>query len=944
VVDLTHGRADGGGDGRARAAAPPAPGRLTGTRTPGDEAPLRADIRLLGRVLGDVIRDQAGDEVFDLVETTRVEALEVSREDAPDDALVAHLTALDHRNALHVVRAFSHFSLLANLAEDLHADRRRRHHRRIGSPPRPGSLDCALARIDGAGLTGDEVADTLRSALVSPVITAHPTEVRRKTIFEVQRRVAELIRLRDRTELDAAELAAWEGDLWRAVLTLWQTALLRLARLRLSDEITEGLQYYDLSLFEVIPALNEAVRQALQSRWPDAGLLPQPLVRTGSWVGGDRDGNPFVTAAALEHAVARQSATALTRYLREVDSLGVELSMSIRLVQPTPALMALAAGAGGSDYSADEPYRQALQGVHARLAATAVRVLGDVPGEHRPHADLPPYLRPDEFLADLEVVDASLRSHGATVLADDRLARLRHAVEAFGFHLCGLDMRQNSDVHEQVVADLLAWAGVTDRYLALDEPARVGVLVDELRTRRPLAAPDADLADRSHEELAVFRAGAAAIDRLGPDAIPNYVISKATSVSDVLEVALLLKEVGLVHPGEPGSLHPGIVPLFETIDDLHNAGATMSALLELPRYRSLLRRRGDVQEVMLGYSDSNKDGGYLAANWALYRAEVDLVEVFQRAGARLRLFHGRGGTVGRGGGPSYEAVLAQPQGSVRGSLRLTEQGEVRAAKYADPEMARHNLEALVAGTLETSLLDVEGLGDDAPAAYALMDDLAGRARDAYRDLVYGTEGFVDWFRAATPISEVSELNLGSRPASRTASFRIEDLRAIPWVFSWSQARIMLPGWYGTGAALEGWVGDDPERLARLRDLHDRWPFWRAVLSNMDMVLAKTDLAIARRYAGLVPDPELRDRVFDAIVAEHERSIRMLLAITGRDHLLADNAPLARSIRNRFPYLNPLNHLQVELLARWRSGDHHELTKRGIQLTINGLATALRNSG
>jgi phosphoenolpyruvate carboxylase len=370
----------------------------------------------------------------------------------------------------------------------------------------------------------------------------------------------------------------------------------------------------------------------------------------------------------------------------------------------------------------------------------------------------------------------------------------------------------------------------------------------------------------------------------------------------------------------------------------------MSALLAPPRYRSLLRARGDVQEVMLGYSDSSKDGGYLAANWALYRAEVDLVEVFHEAGVRLRLFHGRGGTVGRGGGPSYEAILAQPAGSVRGSLRLTEQGEVRAAKYADPEMARRNLESLVSATLESSLLDVEGLGADAPGAYALVDELAAAAQRAYRALVYETEGFVEWFRAATPITEIASLNIGSRPASRTASTRIEDLRAIPWVFSWSQARIMLPGWYGTGTALAAWVGDDEGRLRRLRDLHARWPFLRSVLSNMDMVLAKTDLGIARRYAELVPDAELRDRVFEAIAAEHARTIRMLLAVTGRDRLLADNPPLARSIRNRFPYLDPLNHLQVELLRRWRAGDHHELTERGIQLTINGLATALRNSG
>jgi phosphoenolpyruvate carboxylase len=423
------------------------------------------------------------------------------------------------------------------------------------------------------------------------------------------------------------------------------------------------------------------------------------------------------------------------------------------------------------------------------------------------------------------------------------------------------------------------------------------------------------------------------------------------SVSDVLEVAVLLKEVGLLDPaGVDGPTCPvGISPLFETIGDLQSAATTLGAVLDQPLYRALLGDRGDVQEVMLGYSDSNKDGGYLAANWALYRAELQLVEVARREGIRLRLFHGRGGTVGRGGGPSYEAIRAQPPGAVAGSLRITEQGEVIAAKYADADMARRNLEALVAATLESSLLDIEGLGDDAEPAYALLDDLAGRARQAYGALVHETPGFVEWFRAATPVRELGELNIGSRPPSRKAGDSIADLRAIPWVFSWSQTRIMLPGWYGTGTALESWVdgegdGRRDERLARLQQLHRRWPFFRTVLSNMGMVLAKTDLGLAARYAELVPDEDLRARVFDQITAEHERTCRMLLAVTGQDHPLTDNPSLARSIRNRFPYLEPLHHLQVEMLRRRRNGDDDELTRRNIQLTINGIATALRNSG
>jgi phosphoenolpyruvate carboxylase len=926
-------------------------GGPTGSDDREGDAPLREDIRVLGRVLGQVIGEQAGQDVLALVESTRVEAFKIRRSEVDREELAARLGGLDIRSANHVIRAFSHFSLLANLAEDIHHERRRRFHRREGSPPQKGSLAAAFQAIDAQELESDVVARELAGALVCPVVTAHPTEVRRKTIFQVQRQVADLIRQRDRAALGEVDEAQWSAQLWRSVLTLWQTALLRLSRLRLEDEIDEALRYYELSLFDVVPAINAELRRALNERWPDAGLMPRPMLLPGSWIGGDRDGNPFVTAEALCRATDAQAATALGHHLDELESLRTELSMSDRLVTPTQQLYSLAeASRDDSPFRADEPYRRALNGISARLAATARGVLGRVPGP-APDTVLPPYGTPDELRADLDVVDSSLRSHGAGALADDRLLRLREAVQVFGFHLCGLDMRQNSAVHEEVVAELLAWAGVCDDYSALDEPARIELLSGELTMRRPLVRPDAELSDTARGELDVLLAAAEQVALLGPRTIPNYVISMCESVSDVLEVAVLLKEVGLLDPGAEGgpTCSVGISPLFETIEDLQAAGTTLTAVLDQPLYRSLLAARGDMQEIMLGYSDSNKDGGYLAANWALYRAELDLVEVARRAGIRLRLFHGRGGTVGRGGGPSYEAIRAQPPGAVAGALRITEQGEVIAAKYADPDLARRNLEALVAATLESTLLDVEGLGDDAEPAYALFDDLAGRARQAYRTLVHETPGFVEWFRAATPISELGELNIGSRPPSRKAGNSIADLRAIPWVFSWSQARIMLPGWYGTGSALEGYVNSDggdvsDHKLARLQELHRRWPFFRTVLSNMGMVLAKTDLDLAARYAELVPDEELRSRVFAQITAEHERTCRMLLAITGDDHLLADNPSLARSIRNRFPYLEPLHHLQVEMLRRRRGGDDDDLTRRNIQLTINGIATALRNSG
>jgi phosphoenolpyruvate carboxylase len=908
------------------------------------EAPLRDDIRLLGRILGEVIREQAGPRIFELVESTRREAVAARRNGTSGDAVAARLDVLEERDALHTIRASILFHLLANIAEDVHHARRRRHHQLAGSPPQPGSLRFAFDRLQRDGVAGTRIAELLADALVSPVITAHPTEVRRKTVLDAQREIVRLLARPDRPMLVGEERDAWELALRRQILLLWQTAMLRLSRLRLRDEINEALGYYDLSLLQEVPEVHRVLVGELARHWPDAPPPPHPVLRMGSWIGGDRDGNPFVTADVVRHAVQRQTTKALAHHLAELDRLAVELSMSTRLVTPTPALLALAdASQDESPFRQDEPYRRALRGMHARLAATASRLTGEVPGR-APHATLPPYDGPDELAADLAVVDASLRSHGAALIADDRLAALRRAVAVFGFHLCSLDLRQNADVHEAVVAELLALAGVTEDYRRLSEEARVQLLLRELATARPLTGPRAQLSEQTASELAILRAAADMIDRVGQAALPNYVISKCDAVSDVLEVAILLREVGILRPGADVPLPMQIVPLFETIDDLGRAGTTLRKLLAIERWRRWVAARDGVQEVMLGYSDSNKDGGYLAANWALYRAELDLVAAARAHGVRLRLFHGRGGTVGRGGGPSYEAILAQAPGSVAGSLRITEQGEMVAAKYAEPELARRNLEALVAATLEASCLDVEGLGDDAAMAYALMDELASRARDAYRLLVYETPRFVEWFRAATPIREIAELNIGSRPASRTASDRIEDLRAIPWVFSWSQCRIMLPGWYGVGTAFESWVEGYAHRLARLRELYDRWPFFQTVLSNMGMVLAKTDLAIAARYAALVPDEELGRRVFARITAEHERTVRMLLAITRQPVLLADNLPLARSIHHRFPYLDPLNHLQVTLLRRWRGGDRSQLVQRGIQLTLNGLATGLRNSG
>jgi phosphoenolpyruvate carboxylase len=662
----------------------------------------------------------------------------------------------------------------------------------------------------------------------------------------------------------------------------------------------------------------------------------------GSWIGGDRDGNPYVTAEALRYAVRAQATVALEHYLEEVHRLGGELSLSTRLVKPTLALLELAQHAGDANvHRQDEPYRQALIGVYARLAATASAIAQRAPARS-PQATLAAYSTPVEFEADLAVIAESLAGHGASDLATQRLTPLRYAVRAFGFHLAALDLRQNADVHEVVVAELLERAGEASNYAALAEDAKVALLARELASPRLLRLPFAEYSQQTREELEILDAAADVHRRFGPAAIPHYVISKCQSVSDLLEVGILAKEAGLLRGS---GLSLDIVPLFETIADLRNAGRIMDEAFALPAYRAWLASRNDRQEVMLGYSDSNKDGGYLASSWALYRAELTLVDVASKAGIGLRLFHGRGGTVGRGGGPSFEAILAQPPGCVRHGIRITEQGEIIASKYSDAELGRRNLETLVAATLESALLDTEDLGERADLYFATLDELAAIALEAYRTLVYETEGFVDYFRASTPIAEIAGLNIGSRPASRTSSTRIEDLRAIPWVFSWGQCRVMLPGWYGVGSALGRWLRiDTDKRRTLLREMHERWPFFRSVFANLSMVLAKVDLNVASRYAELVPDARLRETIFRSISEEFARTLREVLAITGQPQLLADNPTLARSLRNRFPYLDPLNHLQVELLRRYRAGQTDDRTQRAIHLTINGLAAGLRNSG
>ncbi|WP_376965478.1 phosphoenolpyruvate carboxylase [Azospirillum sp. A26] len=910
------------------------------------DQPLREDIRLLGRILGDTVRSQEGEAVFDIVERIRQTSIRFHREEdqGARKELEAILNSLSPPQTARVVRAYSFFSHLANIAEDQHHIRRTRAHALAGSAARDGTMAHALDEAAKAGVTTQQLKEFFDGALVSPVLTAHPTEVQRKSILTVQMLVAKLLAERDHGPMTPEEEDTNLESLQRAVLTLWQTAILRATKLAVTDEVANGLTFYDYTFLREMPRFYAQLEDHLRKTDPSWTTTELPsFLRMGSWIGGDRDGNPFVTAPVLRQAMRMQSTRALQFYLDELHTLGSELSLSTRVIDVSEPLRQLAERSPDpSPHRKMEPYRRAISGIYARVAAT-LRTLDGLEAPRHAVGDAPAYQTPAEFRADLDIIDRSLTVNGSAALAKGRLRHLRRAVDLFGFHLASIDLRQNSDVHERSVAELLSFADAGVDYTALSEDERIEILVRELDTNRPLASSYADYSEETSSELDILRTAAEARVRFGTDAVVNCVISKTDGVSDILEVAVLLKEAGLLRPKDK-ALDLNIAPLFETIGDLRNCAATMDRLLSIPAYRRFLESRGNLQEVMLGYSDSNKDGGFLTSGWELYKAEIALVEVFAKHGVRLRLFHGRGGSVGRGGGPSYQAILAQPAGAVQGAIRITEQGEVIAGKYSNPEVGRRNLETLAAATLEATLLHPESAAPCTDLFLQTMEELSEHAFKAYRGLVYETEGFEKYFWESTVIGEIANLNIGSRPASRKKSTSIEDLRAIPWVFSWAQCRLMLPGWYGFGSAVKAYLAQHPDGMERLRAMHRDWGFFSTLLSNMDMVLSKSNIAIASRYAGLVSDPALRDAIFTRIRAEWQDSIDALLAITEQSALLEKNPLLARSIRNRFPYLDPLNHVQVELLKRHRTSDSGEQIARGIHLTINGIAAGLRNSG
>jgi phosphoenolpyruvate carboxylase len=927
-----------------------------------NDQPLIDDIRYLGRVLGQVIQAHEGKDTFDLIENIRQLSVTYRRQSNPevDKTLKKLLKSLSNAQAVCVIRAFTYFSHFANLAEDRHHIRRRAFHERAGHI-HEGSLAHTFKRLREAKVSNASVAEMLAQAHISPVLTAHPTEVQRKSILDAERQIAQLLAQRDYF-LSGATATAFsdpvvsmklhriEQQIHARICQLWHTRLLRFTKLDVADEIENALGYYRSTFVPEIPKLYQQLSNELQ------GYLIPPFLRMGQWIGGDRDGNPNVDALTLEYALKGQSEVALRHYLTEVHHLGAELSLSAMLLPVTTAMQALAdASPDTNAHRQDEPYRRALIGMYARLAATLQQLTGT---EAARHAVAPqnPYPNAEAFLLDLRIIAQSLQQQGCQALSTDRLDSLIRTVEVFGFHLATVDLRQSSDQHEAVVAELLSQAQIEPNYSALNEEAKQERMLQCLNDVRPLRIQHAYYSEHTLKELAIFENAYRLRHAFGAQAIRHVIISHTESVSDLLEVLLLQKEAGLFQ----GSLQLNatadliVVPLFETIDDLRHSASIMDAYYSLPGIADMVRRaqahQYHEQDVMLGYSDSNKDGGIFTSNWELYRAETELVRLFDTLSAELghtialRMFHGRGGTIGRGGGPSYQAILAQPAGTVRGQIRLTEQGEVIGSKYANPNIGRGNLETLVAATLEASLLPQ---GKPVPDSFIeTAETLSELSRIAYRNLIYHTPGFTDYFFTATPIREIAELNIGSRPASRKATQQIEDLRAIPWGFSWGQCRVTLPGWYGFGAAvaqLEQQMGSK-EAHKQLKDMAQKWPFFNTLLSNIEMALAKSDLALGRLYGQLVRQKSLRSKIFSAIEHEWDQTQHALKQIRNNKSQLANNTALSRSIAHRFPYIDPLHHLQVELIQRYRSGIEDEKIKTGIHLSINGIAAGLRHTG
>ncbi|QIN78819.1 phosphoenolpyruvate carboxylase [Rubrobacter marinus] len=943
-METGRGTAERNGRGRAEYADLP-----PGVGFAAKDEPLRRDINLLGRILGQVILEQEGKGLLGAEEEIRAlcKSLRFAYDPELDERLRARIGRMDGGEMGRVVRAFSVYFQLVNVAERYHRVRRRRQHEADeNNEPQRASLRSALGRLAGDGVGAEELGHLLEGMGLSLVLTAHPTEAQRRTIRRRHGAIAGILDDMDSGRLTARERKGARERLAEEITLLWQTDELRAERPEVEGEIQRTLLFFKDPLISATLEVYRDLEDELARLYGEEGPKVGPVLKFGSWVGGDQDGNPFVRPETMLTALGLQRELVLERHRETALSLARHLSQTIRRVGVSEELEASLRGdellfpeasERFTREDANEPYRRKMLFVAGRLR----RALESPDG-----SDPKGYADATELLEDLLVVRRSLHRHAGERAAEGRLKDFIRQVEVFGFHLAKLDVRQESSRIHGAVAEILSPTG-TD-YAGLDEAGRADLL-RRLLGEPSWESPPEDLSQESRDVLETFANIREAAELLSEPAVETFILSMARGASDVLAVVYLARRSGLVDidgEGRCTGARLGVTPLFETVDDLEQAPGVLRGLLEDPMYRSFLASRGDVQEVMLGYSDSGKDAGYVTSNWTLYKAQGELAGVAREHGVGLRLFHGRGGTVGRGGGPSYDAILAQPPGTVDGRIRITEQGEVISYKYGMEGLARRNLDTVLAAVIETSAAPERGAEVKERWVRAL-EDLSARSREVYRSLVYEDEDFPPFFSEATPIRELSLLNIGSRPAKRIDSPDVSGLRAIPWVFAWTQNRLLLPSWYGAGTAFSEaleWDGG-PELL---REMYGGWPFFRTLVDFMQMTLAKSDMRIAEAYVSLVGDDGVRERIWGRVSEEHAACVRALLDITGQENLLDGSPVLQRSIRLRNPYVDPLSYIQVNLLRRLRAlpegSPERDAVAHPLLLTVSAISSGLLNTG
>ncbi|HGL8383338.1 TPA: phosphoenolpyruvate carboxylase [Streptococcus pneumoniae] len=884
---------------------------------------VQEEVLILTELLEDITKNMLAPETFEKI----IQLKELSTQE-DYQGLNRLVTSLSNDEMVYISRYFSILPLLINISEDVDLAYEINHQNNIDQDYL-GKLSTTIKLV----AEKENAVEILEHLNVVPVLTAHPTQVQRKSMLDLTNHIHSLLRKYRDVKLGLINKDKWYNDLRRYIEIIMQTDMIREKKLKVTNEITNAMEYYNSSFLKAVPHLTTEYNRLAQAH--GLNLKQAKPITMGMWIGGDRDGNPFVTAKTLKQSALTQCEVIMNYYDKKIYQLYREFSLSTSIVNVSKQVREMARQSkDNSIYREKELYRRALFDIQSKIQATKTYLIEDEEVGTR-------YETANDFYKDLIAIrDSLLENKGESLISGD-FVELLQAVEIFGFYLASIDMRQDSSVYEACVAELLKSAGIHSRYSELSEEEKCDLLLKELEEDpRILSATHAEKSELLAKELAIFKTARVLKDKLGDDVIRQTIISHATSLSDMLELAILLKEVGLV---DTERARVQIVPLFETIEDLDHSEETMRKYLSLSLAKKWIDSRNNYQEIMLGYSDSNKDGGYLSSCWTLYKAQQQLTAIGDEFGVKVTFFHGRGGTVGRGGGPTYEAITSQPLKSIKDRIRLTEQGEVIGNKYGNKDAAYYNLEMLVSAAINRMITQKKS-DTNTPNRYeAIMDQVVDRSYDIYRDLVFGNEHFYDYFFESSPIKAISSFNIGSRPAARKTITEIGGLRAIPWVFSWSQSRVMFPGWYGVGSSFKEFINKNPENIAILRDMYQNWPFFQSLLSNVDMVLSKSNMNIAFEYAKLCEDEQVK-AIYETILNEWQVTKNVILAIEGHDELLADNPYLKASLDYRMPYFNILNYIQLELIKRQRRGELSSDQERLIHITINGIATGLRNSG